>query len=107
MDEPLPVGLGLRVPVPDAGSPTTPLTQFGMHALLAPTAPPPVPAPVTSVIIGQDGLCDFDELSLLQVRLISNIPINTNRLIPADEGFHRTLDQHVTISTSESRAYRF
>jgi ubiquitin-conjugating enzyme E2 Q len=54
---PLPVGIGLRVPLPSTGyaPPTTPL-YYGQAA-------PAVPDPP----VGQDSLVDFDQLSLSKV----------------------------------------
>jgi ubiquitin-conjugating enzyme E2 Q len=56
---PLPVGIGLRVPLPSIGyaPPTTPL-YYGQAAPAAASAPV-VPDPP----VGQDSLVDFDQLS--------------------------------------------
>jgi len=71
MDEPLPVGLGLRVPPP---------ISSGTIGLQQPTScyvdNMPSPAVPASTVPGKfttsaDGLCEFDELDLNQVRIYS------------------------------------
>ena len=64
MDEPLPVGLGLRVPPPS--NPATTSLQTSI-----PYVNPTVPSTLT---ISADGLCEFDELDLHQVRIYSYLP---------------------------------
>jgi ubiquitin-conjugating enzyme E2 Q len=66
LDEPLPIGMGLRVPVPDPKRcvPVPPVnSQWALPNVSAPapgpTACPPTPDP--------DGLCEFDELGILEV----------------------------------------
>ena len=66
LGEPLPLGMGLRVPVPDA-----------RRCFAPPVAPPwthvagmvaAVPAPVhVTPVPGSDGLCEFDEMGILEV----------------------------------------
>lgn len=67
IDEPLPVGLGLRVPVPRV---PPPLPAQPMY--FATLQPQPVAVPVVQkrgeVVVGEDGLCDFDDLEMGQVR---------------------------------------
>lgn len=74
MDDPLPVGMGLRVPRPDSNKiPPAP------HSYLAsmPVAPgmpvqylpqPVVPVQEKEFTPGPDGLGDFDDLTVSQVR---------------------------------------
>ena len=63
MDEPLPVGLGLRVPPPiPSTSPSAAVLLAG--PIVHSTVPPP-----TKINIYEDGLCEFDELDLNQVRI--------------------------------------
>lgn len=63
MDEPLPVGLGLRVPPTSLGTievqPSVPM--YHQAALIPPSKTPNIAA---------DGLCEFDELDLNQVRTL-------------------------------------
>jgi ubiquitin-conjugating enzyme E2 Q len=83
LDEPLPIGLGLRVPVPDVQVP--PNTQGQSPAwlylggvpmpLAGPTAtfqagyghPPVMDKTTNKIQVGTDGLCDFDDLSISEV----------------------------------------
>jgi hypothetical protein len=64
IDEPLPVGMALRVPLPDMSKILGPPTLFSL------LTPQPVIQSGTAVA-GPDGLCDFDDLSLIQVRALS------------------------------------
>jgi ubiquitin-conjugating enzyme E2 Q len=57
LDEPLPVGLGLRVSVPDMNKVSSPPGLLTASL----TAQPPKTGP--------DGLCEFDQLSISQVRV--------------------------------------
>ena len=63
LGEPLPLGMGLRVPVPDARkcveTPTYSWVHPGTPAVAAPVHVPPTPGP--------DGLCEFDEMGILEV----------------------------------------
>ena len=73
MDEPLPVGLGLRVPPPTSSSSEhTSSVQLPVYYLDNTTLPvvstPTVPKKIN---ISEDGLCEFDELDLNQVRICS------------------------------------
>ncbi|KAJ3717151.1 hypothetical protein C8R42DRAFT_724779 [Lentinula raphanica] len=70
LDEPLPIGMGLRVPLPDptkvrAAPPNT--TILNQIEAAAPTNSPP-PQAQNQPVIGSDGLCDFDELEPQQMR---------------------------------------
>ncbi|KAJ3847933.1 hypothetical protein EV368DRAFT_76467 [Lentinula lateritia] len=62
LDEPLPIGMGLRVPLPD-----TMLMIPGGHLQnnIATTTPLESPRPP---VVGSDCLCDFDDLDLQQMR---------------------------------------
>lgn len=62
MDDPLPVGMGLRVPVPSSSIAAPPPNMYG-------TVQAPVEDGPTQVFVGNDGLCDFDVLSKGHVRL--------------------------------------
>lgn len=72
LEEPLPVGMGLRVPVPKVSASTPaqhPVYHVGVHG----TAAPPPLEPPRACVVGPDGLCEFDELALVQVGCISYI----------------------------------
>jgi ubiquitin-conjugating enzyme E2 Q len=68
MDEPLPVGLGLRVPPPFSSGTTSsqPPDADCVHNAVLPLAS-------TSKVLNlaADGLCEFDDLDLNQVRISS------------------------------------
>lgn len=74
MDDPLPVGMGLRVPQPDSNKiPPAPHSYFpgmavlpGMPAQVLPQ--PTVPVQQKQFTPGPDGLGDFDDLTVSQVR---------------------------------------
>ena len=61
MDEPLPVGLGLRVRVPAQHA----ANAVGPFYYSPPQVPP---GPQKSPVVGPDGLCEFDDLDIWQVR---------------------------------------
>jgi hypothetical protein len=71
MDEPLPVGLGLRVLPPTSSSsestgPQQTLIYYNATSPAVSTSTVP-----TKINISEDGLCEFDELDLNQVRIYS------------------------------------
>jgi hypothetical protein len=68
--DPRPLGLGLRVPLPDTGYvPLTPHRGYmGHNPNLAPAALLAVPDPA----IGADGLVDFDQLPVPKVRELTS-----------------------------------
>lgn len=63
LDEPLPLGMGLRVPVPDPKrctiSPVYSYISGATQAVAKPMHVAPTPGP--------DGLCEFDEMGILEV----------------------------------------
>ena len=68
MDEPLPVGLGLRVPLPSTLASANPVViAQNMY-----TPAPPVQETPKEFEPGPDGLCDFDDLTLSEVSFIPN-----------------------------------
>ena len=71
MDEPLPVGLGLRVPPPTRGSLESTSSPQPMPFYIDNTTSPVISTPIvpTKLNISEDGLCEFDELDLIQVRI--------------------------------------
>ena len=90
MDEPLPVGLGLRVPPPTpSSSESTSLPQSMVYivdnttsaAISTPTVP-------TKLNISEDGLCEFDELDLNQVRIYSYLLARSTLNHLLDEALH-------------------
>ena len=74
MDEPLPVGLGLRVPPPSQTTPASTIS-FQAQPTLYYVNNSVVPAPTVprKINISEDGLCEFDELDLIQVRLYNYV----------------------------------
>jgi len=69
MEDPLPIGMGLRVPLPDGN--VAPLPSFQ-------SVPSFVPAEISQVLEPDaDGLVYFDDLSQSQVRFLPDIQSNT------------------------------
>lgn len=66
MDEPLPIGMGLRVPLPEVA---TTLTQSPSYTGYYLNQQPPDPEIPKDLQPGSDGLVDFDELTREQVLL--------------------------------------
>lgn len=68
MEDPLPVGLGLRVPLPSTNVLSAPQAPHP-DTLVRPYVPGPavVEQPTPPITLGPDGLCEFDELNLAQV----------------------------------------
>jgi len=64
MEEPLPIGMGLRVPMPSTFTAVNPVPQYPY-----PTTPAAVQETPKDIERGPDGLCDFDDLTLPQVHL--------------------------------------
>jgi ubiquitin-conjugating enzyme E2 Q len=64
LNDPLPIGLGLRVPAPNGSYDSPPGRMFSSYA------PPQHVSPSESAlaVIGHDGLCDFDALPIGKVR---------------------------------------
>ncbi len=77
LDEPFPVGMGLRVPLPDKSSLVVPPALR-----LLPGAPPvdetTDTAPRREPVPDNHGLVDFDNLSSIQVRAIPHTSTNIN-----------------------------
>ncbi|KAJ4466482.1 hypothetical protein C8J55DRAFT_527332 [Lentinula edodes] len=91
LDEPLPIGMGLRVPLPDVTKVLPPQTSYsalqtrvmiaGGHLQNSIATPPPT-TPTESPrppVVGSDCLCDFDDLDLQQMRasvvqLLDSVP---------------------------------
>ncbi|KAG5639239.1 hypothetical protein H0H81_005313 [Sphagnurus paluster] len=76
IDEPLPIGMGLRVPLPDQSKFPDVLSQAASSPLLVNTTSIPT---TSSIVKGSDGLCDFDDLTLPMMRytitqLIDSLP---------------------------------
>ena len=85
MEDPLPVGLGLRVPAPSATAPSTVQAQQ-VDAFGRPYVPSPavVEQPALPLTIGPDGLCEFDELNLPQVCQPSHLYVGEHKLKHGD-----------------------
>lgn len=62
LDDPLPTGLGLRVPLPDSSKIQEP-PRYPYGPVPVPQNPP---SPI-QIATGPDGLCDFDDLTLQMV----------------------------------------
>lgn len=63
IDEPLPIGMALRVPLPVISKVLLPATL----PYPFPGSPQPQPTEPSNAVMGPDGLCDFDDLNLQQV----------------------------------------
>ena len=68
MDDPLPIGMGLRVPLPDDFV-IVPHAGLSLAGYRAAQPPPPVPEIPKNLQPGPDGLVEFDELTRPQVLL--------------------------------------
>lgn len=94
LDEPLPTGMGLRVPVPDLKKsvPVAPVNSLPRwsHPNIGISATPLVPT-AHSLTPGPDGLCDFDEMDILEVgnSLLSKRLVFANLVLPSDASFDR------------------
>jgi ubiquitin-conjugating enzyme E2 Q len=64
MDDPLPIGMGLRVPLSDAAAMSTQTSNCSWYRGTRPTPVPEVPKDLQP---GPDGLVEFDELTREQV----------------------------------------
>ncbi|RDB28698.1 hypothetical protein Hypma_015532 [Hypsizygus marmoreus] len=92
MEEPLPTGLGLRVPVPDPTKarevPNVPQYFIQPNA----TVPTTVPVSAENIARGLDGLCDFDDLSIPMMRASIVEMIDS---LPAIEDMKKHLEKKV------------
>ncbi|KAF9060333.1 hypothetical protein BDP27DRAFT_1339817 [Rhodocollybia butyracea] len=69
LDEPLPIGMGLRVPVPDVSRVLSAPPSRHLHgSMLAGALPTPAPQSNPQAALGDDNLCDFDTLEKRQMR---------------------------------------
>lgn len=92
MEQPLPIGMGLRVPMPSTFAAANPAPQYSYPGIPAPAVVQETPKDLEP---GLDGLCDFDDLTLPQVYLsILNIEgVISDPFFFSDEGLHRETDQ--------------
>jgi ubiquitin-conjugating enzyme E2 Q len=71
LDEPFPIGIGIRVPKPDITkvlqAPTTNAHLLNVPGATGVAQQPAPPPPRRDVFVGNDRLCDFDELSPQEV----------------------------------------
>lgn len=71
LSDPLPIGLGLRVPPPDADKMAlvrkTILVAPNPMAMPGATTPVAPPEKSQPVVVDEDGLCEFDKLDVWQV----------------------------------------
>jgi ubiquitin-conjugating enzyme E2 Q len=86
MDDPLPVGLGLRVPTPITPEFTA---QPPLNLYFANNAAVSTPTVPNMTNIAADGLCEFDELDLNQVRIYSYLSVQDYLIHLLDEALHR------------------
>ena len=63
VDEPLPTGMGLRVPVPDPKS-CVPAAAVYMRRYTAPAVAPAGTRTCVPSVPGPDGFCEFDEMDI-------------------------------------------
>jgi ubiquitin-conjugating enzyme E2 Q len=70
LDQPLPVGMGLRVPVPHSRAPDSSQSVVTAPVLngISPVAKQPTSPKKPRLESGADRLYDFDEMNLVQVR---------------------------------------
>ncbi|KAH9475092.1 Ubiquitin-conjugating enzyme E2Q-like protein 1 [Psilocybe cubensis] len=98
MDEPLPIGLGLRVPLPSsAGAVQAHPNYVGWNTQPAPTVVPETPKTLSP---GPDGLCDFDDLTHSQMRLCIAKLINT---LPSIDDMKKHLERKVKAGKSKPK----
>ncbi|KAJ7626463.1 hypothetical protein B0H17DRAFT_1024399 [Mycena rosella] len=100
IDQPLPVGMALRVPPPDKARITvTQPTPYQVHTnpIPAPATAPPLP---TSYQTGTDGLVDFDTLPIEHMRASIAGLIDT---LPSIDDMKRHLERKVKPGKSKPR----
>lgn len=68
IDEPLPVGMALRVPLPNESLILPPPTQYNMNGQTYEAVVEQPTAPRRKPLVGNDGLYEFDALDLPLVR---------------------------------------
>ncbi|KAJ7579700.1 hypothetical protein C8J56DRAFT_963387, partial [Mycena floridula] len=91
MDDPLPIGLGLRVPLPGTAI-ATPAFDRGGAA--------PTPDEIKAPHIAADGLCEFDELGRGQMRSAIAAMINS---LPAIDDMRKHLSRKVKPGKSKPK----
>ncbi|KAJ7458741.1 hypothetical protein B0H11DRAFT_2286534 [Mycena galericulata] len=99
IDEPLPVGMALRVPPPDKSRIVAAPVTYG-HAYLQAQAAAPAVAQNVEVPVGLDGLVDFDSLPIEQMRASIAGLIDT---LPAIDEMKRHLERKVKPGKSKPR----
>ncbi|KAG6911970.1 hypothetical protein DXG01_000218 [Tephrocybe rancida] len=100
LNDPLPIGLGLRVPAPDASKIQEPPRHYSFATA---TPQPGIEPPVSHSIpvnIGSDGMCDFDELSLPMMRVAIVALIDT---LPAIDDMKKHLERKVKAGKAKPR----
>jgi hypothetical protein len=74
MDDPLPVGMNLRVPKPDVDRiQAAPIYPHYAGVGMAPQPQQNPEVPNSNLIVGSGGLCEFDQLSKQEVFVFSRI----------------------------------
>ncbi|KAF8881664.1 hypothetical protein CPB84DRAFT_1817227 [Gymnopilus junonius] len=94
MEDPLPIGLALRVPLPTGSI----LAQN--QGYYAPNPAPEVPETLKTLVPGPDGLCDFDDLSVGQMRHTIAKLINT---LPSIDEMKKHLQRKVKAGKSKPK----
>ncbi|CAA7264437.1 unnamed protein product [Cyclocybe aegerita] len=94
MEDPFPVGLGLRVPIPSASA-----GQYSAPTGVGYQNPQPV-EPQRVITPGPDGLCDFDELSAPQMRSVIAKLIN---MLPSIDDMKKHLERKVKAGKSKPK----
>ncbi|KAJ7187359.1 hypothetical protein C8R46DRAFT_880049 [Mycena filopes] len=97
LDEPLPVGMALRVPPPDQARITAPAPTHPHYGHQQ--APPPPPVNV-EYVVGTDGLVDFDTLPITHMRASIAGLIDT---LPSIDDMKRHLERKVKPGKSKPR----
>ncbi|KAJ3509436.1 hypothetical protein NLJ89_g5227 [Agrocybe chaxingu] len=94
MEDPFPVGLGLRVPVPSASA-----GQYSAPTGVGHQNPQPVESPRV-ITPGTDGLCDFDELLAPQMR---NVIAKLINMLPSIDDMKKHLERKVKAGKSKPK----
>ncbi|KAK0467149.1 uncharacterized protein EV420DRAFT_1507476 [Desarmillaria tabescens] len=104
LDEPLPIGMGLRVPIPDKSlivHPST-LRGAGYPGAFPGTVfeTPSLSTPRREPVADNHGLCDFDDLDILQMRASIAAMLNT---LPTVEEMKKHLERKVKPGKSKPK----
>ncbi|PPQ71310.1 hypothetical protein CVT24_012036 [Panaeolus cyanescens] len=98
MEDPLPIGMGLRVPPPSGAIAAPPVSNYAAHA--AAQQQPQTPSLPRSPLVGEDGLCEFDSLDHPQMRSVIQQLIST---LPSVEDMKKHLERKVKAGKSKPK----